>query len=99
MSSKHVVNPDSTSPKVTRDSSSTMAFVLEMVVDWMRYYGKINKINGREKKLCVLQRIRSTVKLSDEIEDMIIATIDMIIKVDNGKIKINQKLVQCCVII
>ena len=58
-----------------------------------------NLTSGEQKKKYVLDAVRSFLELPESTEDLIIEFIDIIIKVDKGKLTINPKIKKnflCC---
>lgn len=75
-------------------------FLVSELVKFMSIIGNHKNMSGQEKKEWVLVKLREEMDLPDIVEDIIIATIDYIILVDKGQIKINPKIkknfFKCC---
>lgn len=75
-------------------------FLISELLKFMSIIGNHKNMSGKEKKEWVLVKLREEMELPDIIEDIIIATIDYIILVDKGQIKINPKIkknfFKCC---
>jgi hypothetical protein len=73
--------------------------LIECLVDLMKTAGRIKEMNGNQKKIYVLDRLRFQMALDGPIEDLIIGVIDILIDVEKGKLVLNQKVKDsffCC---
>lgn len=77
-----------------------MKDILSKVIDLMIVATQNkNLTSGEQKKKYVLDAVRSFLEMPEDIEDLIIEFIDIIIKVDKGKLTINQTIKKnflCC---
>ena len=75
-------------------------FLISELMKFMSIIGNHKNMSGKEKKDWVLLKLREEMDFPDFIEDLIIATIDYIVLVDKGQIKINPKIkknfFKCC---
>lgn len=74
--------------------------ILNSLIDHMMSIGQLN-ISGDRKKNLVLLLIQEELDLPDILEDLIINLIDVLIKVEQNKLKFNKtfvkkKLLFCC---
>lgn len=67
--------------------------VLNTVIEIMKKANEIKELQtGYQKKKYVMETVRNILNLPDEVEDIIIEFIDIVIDVEKGKIKINEKV-------
>jgi len=67
--------------------------VLNTVIEIMKKANELEQLKtGYEKKKYVMETVRNILNLPDEVEDIIIEFIDIVIDVEKGKIKINEKV-------
>lgn len=67
--------------------------VLNTVIEIMKKANDMKNLKtGYEKKKYVMETVRNILNLPDEVEDIIIEFIDIVIDVEKGKIKINEKV-------
>ena len=75
-------------------------FLISELMKFMSIIGNHKNMTGKEKKDWVLLKLREEMDFPDFIEDLIIATIDYIVLIDKGQIKINPKIkknfFKCC---
>jgi hypothetical protein len=75
-------------------------FLISELMKFMSIIGNHKNMTGKEKKDWVLLKLREEMDFPDIIEDLIIATIDYIVLIDKGQIKINPKIkknfFKCC---
>ena len=80
-----------------------MSSILTLTIQLMQEAATLSELSGKAKKAYVLNKVRDTLELSDEVEEIIIAVIDMLIDVEKGKLIINPKVkksymrfISCC---
>lgn len=67
--------------------------VLNTVIEIMKKANELKELQtGYQKKKYVMETVRNILNLPDEVEDIIIEFIDIVIDVEKGKIKINEKV-------
>lgn len=66
-----------------------MSAYLVITIDLMKRAGSMSELSGKDKKAFVLDGLRKAIVLPEEIEDLIIAVIDALIDVENGKLVLN----------
>jgi len=66
--------------------------ILWTLIDNMRHLGKFTGLCGKEKKELVIATLRHQLDLPDDLEDFIVALIDVLIQVEDGKIVFNKKI-------
>lgn len=66
--------------------------ILWTLIDNMKHLGKFASLSGTEKKELVIATLRHQLDLPDDLEDFIVALIDVLIKVEDGKIVFNKKI-------
>jgi hypothetical protein len=67
--------------------------VLNTVIEIMRKANELEELKmGYQKKKYVMETVRDILHLPDEVEDVIIEFIDIVIDVEKGRIKINEKV-------
>lgn len=73
-----------------------MSAYLTVLIDLMKKAGNNKKLSGKDKKAFVLDEIKKHLELPNDIEDLIISLIDILIKVENGQLVINEKVTEGC---
>ena len=67
--------------------------VLNTVIEIMKKANELEDLKtGYQKKKYVMETVRRILDLPDEVEDVIIEFIDIVIDVEKGRIKINEKV-------
>ena len=76
-----------------------MKLIIKILLELMQQAGQIKNMNGQQKKLFVMLKLKDGLELDPILEDFIFDVIDLLIDVDKNEIKINpkiKKLFICC---
>ena len=68
--------------------------IVHNLIKFMSIIGNHKNMTGEEKKKWVLLRLKEELLLPEEFEELLIELIDYIVLIDNGQIKINQKIIK-----
>lgn len=73
-----------------------MSVYLTVLIDLMKKAGHNKELSGKDKKAFVLDELKKALELPEDIELLIIAVIDALIDVQNGKLILNPVIKDGC---
>ena len=73
-----------------------MSVYLLATLDLMKKAGEMKDLSGKDKKAYVMEELRKAIELPEDIENLILAVIDALIDVENGKLVLNPVVEKGC---
>jgi hypothetical protein len=73
-----------------------MSVYLLATLDLMKKAGEMKELSGKDKKAYVMEELRKAIELPEDIENLILAVIDALIDVENGKLVLNPVVEKGC---
>ena len=73
-----------------------MSVYLLATLDLMKKAGEMKELSGKDKKAFVIEELRKAIELPEDIENLILAVIDALIDVENGKLVLNPVVEKGC---
>jgi len=86
---------------IIEEESVSGHVIIDVLIKTMQHIGDFGGLTGVQKKALVLQTLEYELELPESVESLIIAIIDVLIQVENGKLTFNKKISRsiysCCI--